>query len=104
MGEGAYGVDDEVYIEQGFSSAEFDQLEEIDFTWEGRDYRIPRPEKQGDVHYVVVEGTDLFLQIGLIEHASWRRRLKGALTPNSEPPIVLESRAQARRVAPPGDA
>ena len=104
LGGGAYGVEDEVYIEQRFSSAEFDQLEEINFTWEAQDYRIPRPEKQGDVHFVVVEGTDLSLQVVLLQQASWGRRLKGALTPNAEPPIVLESRAQVRRVAPPDDA
>ncbi len=104
LGENMYGVDDEVYIERGFSSAEFDQLEEINFTWEGRDYRIPRPEMLGDVHFVVVEGTDLFLQIVLIQQASWRRRIKGALTPSSVPPVVLQSRAHARPVAPNSDA
>ena len=103
MGEGVYGVDDEVYIERGFSSEEFDQLEEIDFTWEGMDLRIARPEKQGDVHFVVVEGTDLYLQIVLLRQASWRRRLRGALTPSSKPPVVLQSRAQARPVAPNSD-
>ena len=104
MAEGTYGVDDDVYIERGFSSAEFDKVEEIDFTWEGVNYRIARPEKQGDVHFVVVEGIDVYLQIVLIRQASWRRRLRGALTPSSKPPVVLQSRAQARPVAPPRDA
>ena len=103
LGEGMYRVDDEVYVERGFSSAEFDDLEEIDFTWEGRNYRIPRPEKLGDVHFVVVEGTGSYLQIVLIRRASWRRRLRGALVSRSEPPVVLESRAEARRVDPNGD-
>ena len=103
LGEGVYGVDDEVYIECGFSSEEFDQLEEIDFTWEGVDFRIAPPEEQGDIHFVVVEGTDLYLQIVLLQQASWHRRLRGALTPSSKPPVVLQSRAQARPVAPPGD-
>ena len=98
-----YGVGDEVYIERGFSSEEFDQLEEIDFTWEGVDFRMVPPEKQGDIHFVVVEGTDLYLQIVLLRQASWRRRLRGALTPNSKPPVVLQSRAQARPVVPLGD-
>ena len=56
-----------------------------------------------DVHFVVVEGIDLYLQIVLLRQASWRRRLRGALTPNSKPPVVLQSRAQARPVVPLGD-
>jgi len=103
LGENMYGVDDEVYIERALSVAEFDDLEEIDFTWQGRDYRIPRPEKLGDVHFVVVEGSDLYLQIVLIRQASWRRRLRGALTPSSKRPVVLQSRAQARPVGPSSD-
>ena len=103
LGEGMYRVDDEVYIERGLSGAEFDQLEEINFTWEGRDYRIPRPEKQGDVHFVVVGGIDPYLQLVLVRRASWRRRLRGALALRSEGPVVLESGAEARRVAPNGE-
>ena len=97
LGEGMYRVDDEVYIERVLRAAEFDHLEEIDFTWEGRDYRIPRPEKLGDVHFVVVEGIDPFLQLVLVRRASWRRRLRGALALRSEGPVVLESDAGARR-------
>ena len=97
MGEGMYRVDDEVYIERVLRAAEFDHLEEIDFTWEGRDYRIPRPEKLGDVHFVVVEGIDPYLQLVLVRRASWRRRLRGALALRSEGPVVLESGAGARQ-------
>ena len=96
-------MDDEVYIERGLSGAEFDQLEEINFTWEGRDYRIPRPEKLGDVHFVVVGGIDPYLQLVLVRRASWRRRLRGALALRSEGPVVLESGAEAQRVAPNGE-
>jgi hypothetical protein len=103
LGEGMYRVDDEVYIERGLSGAEFDQLEEINFRWEGRDYRIPRPETLGDVHFVVVGGIDPYLQLVLVRRTSWRRRLRGALALRSEGPVVLESGAEARRVVPNGD-
>ncbi len=102
LGEGLYRVDDEVYIERSLSEAEFDQLEEISFTWAGRDYRIPRPEKLGDVHFIVVEGIDPYLQLVLVRGASWRRRLRGALALRSDGPVVLESGAEARRVTPNG--
>ena len=57
-------------------------------------YRIRRPEELGDIHFVVVEGTDPYIQVILIQRASWRQRLRGAL--RSEGPVVLESRATAR--------
>jgi hypothetical protein len=99
VGEGMYRVDDEVYIERVFTDAQFDDLEEIDFTWEGRAYRIPRPEALGDVHFVVVEGTDPYVQVVLVRRVSWSRRIRRAL--RSETPIVLESSAEARHPGPP---
>ena len=102
LGEGMYRVDDEVYIERVLEAAEFDRLEEIDFTWEGQDYRIPRPEELGDVHFVVVGGIAGYLQLVLVRQTSWSQRLRGALALRSEGPVVLESGAEARRVAPNG--
>ena len=100
LGERMYRVEDDVYIERVLRSAEFDRLEEIDFTWEGQNYRIPRPEQLGDVHFVVVEGIDAYLQLVLVRQTSWRRRLGRVL--RSESPLVLESGAEARRVDPEG--
>ena len=99
VGEGAYRVEDEVYIERVLTAEEFEDLEEIEFTWEGRSYRLPRPEELGDIHFVVVEGTEFYMQIVLIRRASWRQRLRGALRAQS--PTVLESGAEASRTAPP---
>ena len=99
VGEGMYRVEDEVYIERVLTAAEFNHLEEIEFTWAGRAYRIPRPEALGDVHFVVVEGTDPYIQVVLVRRVSWRRRLTRAL--RSEGLIVLESSAEARHPGPP---
>ncbi len=100
LGEGMWRVEDDVYIERVLRADEFDRLEEIDFTWEGQHYRIPRPDELGDVHFVVVEGTDAYLQLVLVRRTSWRRRLGRIL--RSEGPVVLESGAEARRVHPDG--
>ncbi len=102
LGEGMYRVEDEVYIERVLGAADFDHLEEIDFTWEGQDYRIPRPEELGDVHFVVVGGIAGYLQLVLVRQTSWSQRLRGALALRSDGPVVLESGAEARRVAPDG--
>jgi hypothetical protein len=99
VGVGAYRVEDEVYIEQVLTAEEFERLEEIEFTWKGQSYRLPRPQELGDVHFIVVDGTELYVQIVLVRRASWRQRLRGAL--RAEGQAVLESGVEARRVAPP---
>lgn len=101
VGEGVYRVEDEVYIERILTVEEFGGLEEIEFAWDGQCYRIPRPHKLGDIHFIVVDGTDPYVQVVLVRRASWRQWLRGAL--RSEGPTVLESAAEARRVAPDGD-
>ena len=101
VGEGVYRVDEEVYIERVLTEEEFDSVEEIDFTWKDQSYRLPRPQEQGDVHFIAVDGTEPYVQIVLVRRASWRQRLRGAL--RSEGPMVLESGAQARRVVPNGE-
>ena len=101
VGEGVWRVEDEVYIERVLTAEEFAGLEEIAFTWENRSYRLPRPQELGDIHFIVVEGNELYVQIVLVRRASWRQRLRGAL--RSEGPTVLESAAEARRVVPNGD-
>ncbi len=101
VGEGVYRMEDEVYIERVLTAEEFDSLEEIEFTWEDQSYRIPRPRELGDIHFIVVDGADSYVHVVLVRRASWRQRLRGAI--RSERPTVLESRAEARRVAQNGD-
>jgi len=96
VGEGMYRVEDEVYIERVVTEAEFDKLNSIDFVWDGHVYRIPRPEELGDIHFVVVDGIEPYIQVVLIQRTSWRQRLPGAL--RSEAPLLLESGAEARRL------
>ncbi len=101
LGEGVYRVEDEVYIERVLTEEEFDRMEGIEFTWENQSYRLPRPQELGDVHFIVVDGTEPYVQIVLVRRASWRRRLRGVL--RSGGPTVLESGAEARRVVSGGD-
>ena len=101
VGEGVYRVEDEVYIERILTEEEFDRMEGIEFTWENQSYRLPRPQELGDVHFIVVDGTEPYVQIVLVRRASLRQRLRGVLS--SRGPTVLESGAEARRVVSNGD-
>ena len=98
MGEGAFRVEDEVYIERVLKAEEFDRLDEIEFTWDDQSYRLPRPQELGDIHFIVVDVGEFYLQVVLVRRASWRQLLRRAL--RAEGRTVLESEAVARRVAP----
>ena len=101
VGEGVYQVEDEVYIERVLTEDEFCRLEWIEFSCKDQSYRLPRPQELGDVHFIVVDGTEPYVQIVLVRRASWRQRLRGVQ--RSGVPTVLESRAEARRVVANGE-
>lgn len=96
LGDGVYRVERSFYVERAFRDEEFGAAEWVDFPWEGKRYRIPRPDELGDVHFVWVRGVDTgpsTLEVVLVRKRSWWedvRRLFG-----SGAPVVLESEADA---------
>ena len=51
----------------------------IEFTWHGERYRVPRPDTQGDVHYLWVNGVEVgpgALQVVLIRKKGLGERLR----------------------------
>ena len=98
VGTGVYRVEDEVYMERVLTEAEFGGMSEIEFTWNGQLFTLPRPEELGDVHFVVADGIEPYVQIVLVRRASWRERLRGALLSGAL--TVLESGAEARLARP----
>ncbi len=95
---GVYEVEKSVYVEQLWATSDFDAARTIDFEWEGCAYTIDRPDELGDVHFVWIEGVDAevgSLELVLVRKRGWwedAKRLIGAYRP-----LVLESRAEARR-------
>lgn len=96
LGEGLYRVEKNYYVERAWSAREFEEASWVDFTWRGERWRIPRPEEQGDVHFVWVEGIEVeegTLELVLVRRRTWwedARRLFG-----TSRPVVLESEAEA---------
>jgi hypothetical protein len=96
VGEGAYAAEDHVFLEQVWSGAGFERAGDLSFRWKGRDYRIPRPDVLGDVHYVWLEDVrdaPPALELVLVRKRSWWedvKRLAGASRPE-----VHESKARA---------
>lgn len=96
LGGGVFRVENNLYVERALSEQEFQAAAWIDFVWKGARWRIPRPQEQGDVHFVWVEGIELegsTLEVVLVRKRTWwgdARRLFGASRP-----VVLESEADA---------
>ena len=97
-GAGIFIVEDHAFIEQEWSGPDFDRVGEIGFIWDDHEYRIPRPERLGDIHYVRLEGVfgaPPTLELVLVRRRSWWedvKRLVGATRP-----VVVESVADAFR-------
>ncbi len=103
LAEGVFQVEQSVYVEQEWSARAYEALDHLELEWQGRRYRIGRPEELGDVHFVFVEGIDDgpgSLELVLVRSRSWwedTRRLLGARRP-----VVLESRDTAEPSPGPG--
>lgn len=98
-----YHVERSYYLEQEWREADFHATEHLAFTWAEKAYRIPRPDEQGDVHFVWIRGVvaePATLELVLVRKRNWwedAKRLFGTYRP-----VVLESEADAEAVVEPG--
>ncbi|MDT8341208.1 MAG: metallopeptidase family protein [Longimicrobiales bacterium] len=105
MGRGVYVVEDMVFLEQDWSGADFEAAEDVAVRWAGAEYRLPRPEALGDVHFVLLYGIQdppPWFELVLLRRRSWwedARRLFSTSRPR-----VLHSEAEVRRGASPPPA
>jgi hypothetical protein len=77
---GVFQVEYDFFIEQVWTAPDFEAAEGIRFPWHGREWRIPKPEVLGDIHYVWVTGLEVgpgSLQLVLVRKRGWKERLKG---------------------------
>lgn len=97
LGDGLYKVEQAYYLERVWREEDFEAATTIDFDWYGVPYRIPRPDRLGDVHFVFVGEVDdgpATLELVLVRRRSWWRDLL-KLSGTSRP-VVLESEAEAQ--------
>jgi hypothetical protein len=99
LGGGVYVVEGRQYLEQEWDPRDFEAASSIQFGWRGATYRLPRPSKQGDVHFVWVLGDDFEedpLELVLVrKRSSWESLKRLA---KRAPLDVLESEAEVERV------
>lgn len=92
-------VEQDYYLEQVWRPSDFQGARAIEFEWQGARYRVPRPERLGDVHFVLVRGLEVdggVLELVLVRRRPWREALRRLVRP--EAPEVLESEVEAQRV------
>lgn len=100
VGDGVYRVEREYYVEQVWSAEDFEAASHIELSWRGRRWRIERPDRLGDIHFVFLGQLDErepeVVELVLVRKRSWWKdlaRLTGASSP-----LVLESEAVAEPV------
>ena len=59
IGPGLYQVEYDFFLEQQWDEEAFQSAPGIEFSWHGVRYRIPRPGRLGDVHYIWVDGVEV---------------------------------------------
>lgn len=97
--KGLFQLEYDFFVEQIWDDHEFGVADEVRFSWHGEEWRIPRPEVLGDVHYVWITGPEVgpgTLQVVLVRKRSWRERLKGLA--EGRPWELWESEAAASKV------
>ena len=93
---GVYRVETEIYIEQRWRQSAFDRADAIEFEWGDRRWRVGRPARLGDLHFIRIAGeasVDEALTIVLVRDRSFRDRLRRIW--RSAPVELLESEAVA---------
>ena len=100
-GGGAFRIERHVFLEQEWTDARFDAADAVRFEWGQGRWRIPRPERLGDVHFVLVDGATEppeTLELVLVRRRSWWDNVRSAL--GTSRPEVVESEAVAEPEAP----
>jgi len=79
VGPGIFQVEYDFFLEVEWSAGDLDDWKVIPFAWHGTDYRIRRPLRPGDIHFVWLKGLDVgpgTLQLVLVRRMGFTERLK----------------------------
>lgn len=94
IGAGIYAVEDDVYIEQHWTRADFARTPTVPFSWAGLAYEIEHPGELGDLHFIrIVDGIPAppYLQLVLVRKSTWVERTRAVL--KREETEIFESEA-----------
>ena len=101
VGDGVFQVERNTYVEQMWVESEYVEASNLSLSWRGRPYSVQKPERLGDIHFVLVEGLELddeTVEIVLVRRRTWWQEVKRAV--GSTGVVVLESAAGAEPAGP----
>ncbi len=96
---GVYAVEDQLFVELRWAPADFERIDQVEFDLEGRRWRFPRPDRLGDLHFVLLHGvatTASRVEAVLVRERRWWEWAREAIS--GRRPDVLESEASAESV------
>lgn len=99
---GVYAVEDQAFVELRWSQSRFDRTDPVTFGLRGETWQFRRPDRFGDLHFVHLRGLEGIasrVEVVLVRERRWWEWARRALSGSG--PEVLESEANAQRVAPP---
>lgn len=80
VADGLFQVEYDFFLEQPWDPEAWGTTSVVEFSWHGVQYRIPRPEALGDIHFVWIRGLEVghgYLQLVLVRKRKWKERVKG---------------------------
>jgi hypothetical protein len=95
LAPGVFRVEYDVYIEQHWREEEFEQVERLEFDWDGKRWALSNPGDLGDLHYIWLRGMNTgggWLQLVLIREVPFTQRIRRFF--RKEPLDLVESEAE----------
>lgn len=99
---GLYQVEDQTFVEIEMSAEAFAARDAVHFPWRGEVWAFARPDRLGDLHFVLIAGVreaPPILEVVLVRRAGWWERMGSLLRRRGLE--VLESEADAYPIGPP---
>jgi len=96
---GVFQVERNWYFEQLWSESQYRDADALSLLWDDRKYRLQKPERMGDVQYILVSGLGLenqTVEIVVVRRRTWWEEVKRAV--GSSGLVVVESEAKAELV------
>jgi hypothetical protein len=99
VGDEVFQAERTRYFEQTWSESDYLDVGSLSLEWGGRHYSVQKPDRLGDVHFVLVEGLELgdeSVEIVLVRRRTWWQEVKRAVGTSGL--VILQSEAVAEPV------
>lgn len=93
LGDGVFNVEGDYYLEQIWDPGGFEAADHLELVWEGRTFRLQKPARLGDVHFVWAEDVGAPVELVLVRKRTWWEAVRRLLRASRV--VVLESEVAA---------